>query len=205
MLHIIEGVRPPGQDRVLRSMFEARKQVFVDLLRWDVPVVDSRFEIDQFDDENAIYLVVSDQEGSHLASARLLPSTRPHILGNLYPELCARSVPRGANIYEITRFCLERRLKAVVRRQARDTLVHAIAKYGVERRISRFTGVAEVGWLQQILAFGWHCQPLGLPQSIDGHVVAAPRIDITPETPNLLSRAGILMDDREIMEMSRAA
>ena len=63
----------PSRDLALRAMFEARKQVFVDLLKWDVPVLGGRFEVDQFDDEHAAYLVLSDDEGRHLASARLLP------------------------------------------------------------------------------------------------------------------------------------
>ena len=38
-------------------MFEARKRVFVDLLKWDVPVLDDAYEIDQFDTPDASYLV----------------------------------------------------------------------------------------------------------------------------------------------------
>jgi acyl-homoserine lactone synthase len=50
----------PSRDLALRAMFEARKRVFVDLLKWDVPVLGGRFEVDQFDDEHAAYLVLSD-------------------------------------------------------------------------------------------------------------------------------------------------
>ncbi|MDQ2676907.1 MAG: autoinducer synthase, partial [Actinomycetota bacterium] len=54
-----------------------------------------------------------------------------------------------------------------------------------------YTGVAELGWLQQILAFGWRCRPLGLPRIIDGKTLGALRIDITAETPALLASNGI--------------
>ena len=40
-------------DRLLRTMFEARKRVFVDLLKWDVPVLEGAYEIDQFDTREA--------------------------------------------------------------------------------------------------------------------------------------------------------
>lgn len=86
----------------LRGMFEARKQVFVDLLKWDVPVIAGRFEVDQFDDAHARYLIVADPAGAHLGSARLLPTTRPHILEKLFADLCAGPVPTGADIAEIT-------------------------------------------------------------------------------------------------------
>jgi N-acyl-L-homoserine lactone synthetase len=97
-------------DAVLRNMFEARKSVFVDLLKWDVPVLDGRFEIDQFDDEHAVYLVLANCRGAHLASARLLQTTRPHILGNIFASLCEGEPPRAHDIFEITRFCLDRSL-----------------------------------------------------------------------------------------------
>ena len=49
------GCAGPSEDRALRTMFEDRKSVFVDLLKWDVPVIDGRFEVDEFDDEQATY------------------------------------------------------------------------------------------------------------------------------------------------------
>ncbi|HWU72384.1 MAG TPA: acyl-homoserine-lactone synthase, partial [Sphingomonas sp.] len=51
MLHMVDPFDPAEEREVLRRMFEARKEVFVDLLGWDVPVLDGRYEIDQFDDE----------------------------------------------------------------------------------------------------------------------------------------------------------
>jgi acyl-homoserine lactone synthase len=48
-----------------------------------------------------------------------------------------------------------------------------------------------MGWLQQILAFGWHCRPLGLPRVAEGKMLGALAIDITEETPALLAANGI--------------
>ena len=70
MLHIRQAPLRPSEDSALRAMFAARKSVFVDLLKWDVPVVDGTFEIDQFDDRHATYLVLDDGQGEHLASTR---------------------------------------------------------------------------------------------------------------------------------------
>lgn len=69
-------------------MFEARKRVFVDLLKWNVPVLDDAYEIDQFDTPVASYLVLTDGESRHRASARLLRTDGAHILGELFPCLC---------------------------------------------------------------------------------------------------------------------
>jgi acyl-homoserine lactone synthase len=177
----------PAKEPLLQAMFEARKQVFVDLLKWDVPVLEGRYEIDQFDDEHAVYLIVADAAGEHLGSARLLPTTRPHILDSLFPSLCAGDPPRSPDCFEITRFCLGRNQNARERLETRNRLVSAIAQYALENGICAYTGVAELGWLQQILAFGWRCRPLGLPQVIGGRTLGALRIDIDSETPALLA------------------
>ncbi|MBB5986560.1 acyl-homoserine-lactone synthase [Sphingobium lignivorans] len=186
-----------SEDAAMRAMFEARKRVFVDLLGWDLPILDGRYEVDQFDDVHACYLILTDGEGRHRASARLLPTTRPHILDSLFGTLCEEAPPRGPDIFEITRFCLDRGLNAARRRQARDTLVTALVEHALKTGISMYTGVAEIGWLQQILAFGWRCRPLGLPQRIDGMMLGALRIDITRDTPALLARAGIRSEQPE--------
>jgi N-acyl-L-homoserine lactone synthetase len=187
MVLVLERLRHPLHDHVLKSMFEARKRVFVDLLRWEVPVLEDRFEFDQFDDEHAVYLVLSDTRGHHLASARLLQTMRPHILDTLFPELCADRPPRGAGIYEITRFCLDPRQDARQRLESRNRLVSALVDFALERGIHAYTGVAEMGWFQQILAFGWRCAPLGLPRSCNGKTLAALRIEIADNTPALLA------------------
>lgn len=185
------GCASPSAERMLRSMFEDRKSVFVDLLKWDVPVIDGRFEIDQFDDRHATYLIIADGDGDHLGSARLLPTTRSHILGSLFPELCAGQAPSGPDIFEITRFCLSHRQTAASRRRTRNRLVSALAWHALGRGIRAYTGVAEVGWLQQILAFGWHCRPLGPPRRFKSGMIGALAIEIGSDTPALLAANGI--------------
>jgi acyl-homoserine lactone synthase len=203
MLHILQSLGADREATVLRTMFAARKAVFVDLLKWDVPVLDGRFEIDQFDDGHATYLVLTDGEGGHLASVRLLPTNRPHILGDLFPHLCEAAPPRDPAIYEVTRFCLDRSLDARARRAARDTLVTALVEHALAQGITAYTAIAEIGWFQQILAFGWRCLPLGLPQIDGGTMLAALRIEIDDETPAQLAAAGILA--RPLDAATRAA
>ena len=206
MVLVAERVRQPLADEALRCMFEARKRVFVDLLKWQVPVLEGRFELDQFDDEHATYLIVRGDEGEHLGSARLLETVRPHLLDTLFAGLCAAPPPRGPNILEITRFCLDRRLPAPRRLVVRNRLVSALADYALLRGVTAYTGVAELGWLQQILAFGWACRPLGLPMVIDGRTLGALRIEISGETPKLLADNGIYTAPKlDLSETCKAA
>jgi N-acyl-L-homoserine lactone synthetase len=188
MAIIVEGGCPkPCSDRTLKAMFEDRKSVFVDLLQWDLAVLDGRFELDEFDDRHATYLIIADEKGDHLGSARLLATTRPHILGALFADLCAAPPPTGADVLEITRFCLSRRHDAASRRRTRNQLVSALALYALENGIRTYTGVAELAWLQQILAFGWDCRPLGLPVRFECGMIGALAIEIRSDTPGLLA------------------
>lgn len=191
MVTVAQAIPLPLRLPALREMFEARKRVFVDLLKWDVPVLDDRYELDQFDDEHAAYLIVPGEDGSHAGSARLLRTTHPHILDTLFPALCAAPPPRGPNVLEITRFCLARERSAKARLEIRNQLVSSLVRYALEHGIETYTGVAEMGWLQQILAFGWRCRPLGLPHMVNGKMLGALRIDISTDTPALLEANGI--------------
>ncbi|RYY28696.1 MAG: autoinducer synthase [Sphingomonadales bacterium] len=191
MILIIDQMNRDLQSKVLRGMFEARKHVFVDLLKWNLPVLAGRFEVDHFDDGEAIYLIVSDPAGRHLASARLLATTRPALLDSLYPDLVDGPAPSGTDILEITRFCLSPGIGARLRREARDSLLVGLAEYALAQGISSYTGVAEHGWFEQICTFGWRCRALGPSHVHDGRLLTGLRIDIDDDTIGQLADQGI--------------
>jgi len=195
MLSIISDVprhaAPYSAIPILAKMWQDRKSVFVDTLGWDVPVVDNVFEIDQFDDEHAVYLVVTDPSRTrHLASVRLLPTVRPHILGDIFPQLCSGPIPRAADTWEITRLCMSP--SASPMRQAmllRRELALGLTEYALANGIARYTQLHLAAHLPQLLAVGWDCEPLGFPTPINGQLLSASQIRITPATLDML-RAG---------------
>jgi len=191
MLHDVQ-FKTQAADAAMRAMFEARKKVFVDLLQWDLPVLAGRYELDQFDNPDAHYLMLSETDGTHLASARLLPTTGPHLLDSQFAELTDEPIPHGPTVYEITRFCLDRALTAIQRREARDRLVRGLVDFAIANRITTYTGVAEHAWLRQILTFGWTARALGAIKSINGMLLAALKIEIAADTHARLDRAGII-------------
>jgi N-acyl-L-homoserine lactone synthetase len=178
-------------DLIAANMHRDRKRVFVDLLKWEVPVINGEFEIDQFDDASAVYLICADDQGNHRGSIRLLPTNRPHILGTLFPDLCEGPVPTGPNIYEITRCCFSPRIRATERLRVRNQLATAAVEFALFNGIDAFTCVADGGWYSQILAMGWMCEPLGLPRLLANSMTGALKISITRDTPRLLLEAGI--------------
>jgi N-acyl-L-homoserine lactone synthetase len=184
-----------NEDMALRAMFQARKEVFIDLLKWELPVLAGRFEVDHFDTVDAEYLVLLDAGMHHRASARLLRTDRPHILADLYPHLCAGPVPRGDTVREITRFCLDRNQRAADRRLARNQLVTALADHALANGITAFTGVAEQEWFEQIRTFGWTCEALGQPMRQGPRWLTALHIVIDDQTIEGLRRAGMHAPD----------
>lgn len=191
MIQILKGCQPIGSCPILDDMHRERKRVFVDILKWTVPVIDGEYERDEFDTPDAIYLVDTDADGLHLGSFRLLRTDRPHLLGDRFAFLCDGAVPTGSTILEITRGCLSPDLRAGERLRLRNRLISAALDYGLSQGVTAFTCVADSGWLAQILAMGWDCRLLGNPQAIDGTTTGAIQIQLDADTPRILAETGI--------------
>lgn len=194
MTHIIHGGWGAAQGALLSQMYQERKRVFIDLLRWDLPALDGRYEIDQFDTPSTIYLIMARSDGTHLGSLRLLPTTKPNVLGSIFPCLCDAEPPQAANIWEISRLCLSRSIRADERREVRDRLATAVTLFALENRIRAYCCVADMPWFSQLLSFGWRCEPLGLPQALPCGTLGALLIHIDDETPELMQKADVWSD-----------
>lgn len=190
MIRIIENYAECAQPLALDTMFADRKAQFVDFFDWDVPVVDGRYEIDQFDTADAVYIVALDDAGRHEASLRMLPSWRPHLLAEIFPHLCPAGVPVGATIWESTRLCLPSRHGAARRRTLRNALISAMADFALARGIGHITGVIPDGFRRDVLAMGWRAEPLGPAVRIAGGPIGAFRIQVTPDICERLAWTG---------------
>ncbi|MGI8570027.1 MAG: acyl-homoserine-lactone synthase [Methylocella sp.] len=62
-------------------------------------------QIDQFDNKHTVHMLYI-EHGEVLGYQRLLPSTRPHLLSEVTPQLCEVERPVGADIWEISRHCV---------------------------------------------------------------------------------------------------
>ena len=172
---------------LFESMHIDRKRVFVDALAWDIPH-DGVREVDQYDTDAADYLILRDSDtGHHLGSVRLLPTTAPHILGNVFPFLCEESVPRGPHIREITRLVVSPAVRPRDRRRVRNMLGRAMIEFGALRGVKKYTAVCEMGFLTQLLASGWRIDPLGFPQNIEGSLIGAVLIHLDADSLALTS------------------
>lgn len=64
----------------------------------------------------------------------------------------------------------------------RRELALGLVEYALAHGIRRYTQVHLTSHLPQLLAVGWDCEPIGLPTRIDGQMLSASEIRVTPET-----------------------
>jgi acyl homoserine lactone synthase len=106
MLHVVQRVDQNNLD-LIDQMFKLRARQFLDRRHWSVKVVDGR-ERDSFDDLHPIYIITADRERRLIGSLRILPTTGPHMLADVFPEIMGEDqIIRHPLIWESSRFCVD--------------------------------------------------------------------------------------------------
>ena len=150
MILAIEGVDRYLHPDLFEQMFRMRAAVFADRLSWDVTVVDGR-EVDRFDAEDPLYLFCVDEVTEELKGAvRLLPTTGPNMLRDVFAVLVPDGSVESPLIWESSRFAVNPTLAiGPTRQEANHTvntttvellcgLVEAAQLAGVEHIVSVF-------------------------------------------------------------------
>ncbi len=178
MIHIVNAENRDLFDADLSTMYRHRKATFVDRLGWRVPVVADQ-EIDAYDGLDTTYLIARTSERSPvLASARLLPTTRPHLMGDLFAHTCSGGAPRGHHIWEASRFCAAPTLTRRERLPLLWQVFCGILETGLLYDIEQVIFTANAALLPLALGCGWHASRLG-PTFADGtDTLTAIRVDI---------------------------
>ncbi len=106
MLKLIEGSYASFFPREMDAMFRDRARTFSGRLGWEVKVKDG-YERDSFDDANPLYLVsVDPDKEQYRGSLRLLPTTGPNMLRDVFPFLLDEDeYIESATIWEASRIC----------------------------------------------------------------------------------------------------
>jgi N-acyl-L-homoserine lactone synthetase len=131
----------------LEGMFRLRHEVFKERLNWDVGCIAGK-ERDDFDDLNPVY-IVCEEDGEVLGSWRLLPTTGPYMLKNVFPELLhGAPAPEADNIWEISRFAVSKRVAGNdslgTIRKVTNTLLEELFKFASRRKIERIVAVSDI-------------------------------------------------------------
>jgi N-acyl-L-homoserine lactone synthetase len=106
VIKLIQGSAAKWFPDDIDAMFRCRARTFSERLGWEVVVKDG-YERDRFDEENPLYLVSVDPwSGEYWGSLRLLPTTGPNMLRDVFPFLLNDGdVIESATIWESSRIC----------------------------------------------------------------------------------------------------
>jgi len=107
MIIIVDSLNKHEYPELLDAMFQLRARVFEGRLGWEVNVVNGR-EIDQFDDLDPAHVISVDEDGDVVGCMRLLQTTGPHMLSDVFSCLLDGEPPiRSSRVWEATRFCVD--------------------------------------------------------------------------------------------------
>jgi acyl-homoserine lactone synthase len=165
MIRVIDKANVRLFARTMDQLFRVRHSVFVEEKGWREFERDGLFEKDQFDTEDATYVVALDEHCDAIGCFRLYPTVLPHMISEVFPNLVEGEVLRRSDVLELTRFHLSK-----PKRRAREylELLTAIPEIGLEFGLAGFTAIVRTLRIPVMQAAGLSITPTGLPVDIDG-------------------------------------
>jgi len=167
-LHVITHANRHLYSGALEEYFRLRHQIYVEERRWmDIARPDGR-EIDQFDTPDTVYLMA--MEGSRVVgSHRLVPTDKPTLMSDLFPQLALRGLVRSPDVYELSRvFVVRDRRGDQVQPRVESIIMAGTMEFALIEGLSQFTIVMETWWVPRFQELGWNPRPLGVAVDIDG-------------------------------------
>ncbi|WP_437881578.1 acyl-homoserine-lactone synthase [Pseudomonas sp. LRF_L74] len=107
---MIVGNRVQMCPAVFLALTRYRYEVFVEQMGWALPCAKGE-ELDQFDQPDTVYVLTRDASREIVGCARLIPTDRPFLLGEVFPQLMgATPLPSSKQVWELSRFSSRRSL-----------------------------------------------------------------------------------------------
>ncbi|QPF73621.1 GNAT family N-acetyltransferase [Roseateles sp. DAIF2] len=176
--------------QLLAELAAYRYRVFVETLGWTLNCAPQR-ELDQFDHADAHYVLLRDREGRLSGCARLLPTTRPYLLSEVFPMLAPGGLPSDAAVWELSRFVTlspDSEAQATggnpaLRQFSSDqaiALLQAAIDHASAQGVSRLVTVSPVGVERLLTMAGFSAGRLAPPQTVGGRRLFACQIECRP-------------------------
>lgn len=162
------------QSEIWNEVRRLRHRVFVEEMGWEALRDPLQLESDQFDHDEAIHHVAF-RDGVVAGYQRMLPTTRPHLLSDVMPEVCQIEFPQAPDIYELTRYCV-----APGYRDGRkgvssvgSELIAGFVEWGLATGNRRTIIEFEPMWVLRALQLHFLPQPLGFQHKIGEQNIVA--------------------------------
>ena len=178
-MYVVAGKQEDLGAGLYMKVANYRHKVFVEQLGWQLQAIDNA-EQDQFDRCDTIYVATRDKQGNISGCARLLPTTQPYLLGNVFPQLLnGMPPPNSPDVWELSRFaamdfnekksCVPGQFSSPVAITLLQETIAVAAAQGAKRLIT----VSPVGVERLLMRAGFHAHRAGPPMIIDGHPIFA--------------------------------
>jgi len=194
MIRIVTKDNAERNVRNLYQMHRLRKAVFKDRLGWDV-TVSGELEFDQYDALGPSYLLSIDRYGTLNGCVRLLPTTGPNMLRDIFPYFVTKTaVPRGERVWEASRFAVSGNAATVETGLSQTTydLLIGVLKLGLSNGISTIACVVDVRMERILRRAGWQLDRLGPAHRIGNTIALAGQLAVSAQILRQLeARAGI--------------
>ena len=209
MIILVNGNDQSKYNYLTNRMFNIRAKVFHERLGWDVKV-ENGLERDRFDDANPLYLIsVDDVSGNVRGSLRLLPTTGPNMLRDVFPVLLPDGeVVESATIWESSRFSMEPgaetpepgRLLSYVTGE----LLAAIEEVGLLAGLTEVVSVFDARMVRIFRSAGCPALIIGKPQRIGSCMTYAGLFEISEQgLANIRNACGITASVLEPQSVKR--
>lgn len=200
--------------RDIDAMFQLRKRVFHDVLKWDVSVRGD-WEIDHYDDANPLYVLsYSDQTGRLRGALRLLPTLGPNMLDDTFPILLGGNPQvRSATVWESSRFCIDPAISQDRGSNqvtiAAAELMCGVGELGLSSGLSHIVTVTDVFLERMFRRMGCPGERIGEPQRIGSVYAVAVAWEVTPDLLETMKAVaeidGSVLERPMSLETARAA
>jgi acyl-homoserine lactone synthase len=167
MLKVVTSQNADDYPELMDAVWRFRHAQFVDRLGWkELQSADGR-EIDRFDTDDAIHLIAA-QKGRVVGYTRLLRTSGPHLLSDVYPEIMeGQDWPREPAIYEWTRCISDEAADRFGSVQASHLLITGVLEFCIVAGIKGMIVETHPKLVTWMLETGYHVDTLHTPQVIN--------------------------------------
>ncbi|TAK96783.1 MAG: GNAT family N-acetyltransferase [Aquabacterium sp.] len=184
-MNIITGAQEGLPQGLYNELGTYRHSVFVELLGWDLETPEG-FEEDQFDRPDTEYIVAKNSEDAIIGCARLLPTARPYLLGEVFPELLDGAEPPCLpDVWELSRFAATDLRGGTQVEYGKTSSIVAVAllrntvKRAAELGAKNLIAVVSLGAERLMKLANFQVHRAGPPMVLRGHPLVACWIEVT--------------------------
>ena len=183
-MNVISGATGLLSSELLSKISRYRHKVFIETLEWKLETQNG-VELDQFDRPDTVYVVSRDEQGDLNGCARLLPTTAPYLLSEIFPQLLnGLALPRTSDVWELSRFTamdFNHQTTSALGEFSSSTAIQLMKeaiRYAAEYGAKRLITVSPLGVERLLRRAGFQARRAGRPIIIDGHAMFACWIEV---------------------------